>query len=349
MNIDEKYMQRCLQLASLGRGYTNPNPMVGAVIVYKDKIIGEGYHRQYGKAHAEVNAINSVRNRNLLKESTIYVSLEPCSHYGKTPPCAKLIVDCRIPRVVIATADPFPQVAGGGIKMLEDAGVEVTIGILEKDAIELNKEFFTRQIKHRPYIYLKWAQSKDGFIDKERKADDQNIPTPISNDFTKMLVHKKRAETAAIMIGTNTAIKDNPSLTNRLWYGKNPLRIILDRQLRIPRSYNVYDNTAPTIIFTELENEARKENNTTLIPIVFDNNLLTNILSELNNFKIDSVLVEGGNQLLNGFIQAGLWDEAFVEIANTEFRIGILAPEIKGHMVSNEIKFDAQLLHLSRM
>lgn len=349
MNIDEKYMRRCFQLALLGKGYTDPNPMVGAVIVHEGKIIGEGYHRQYGKAHAEVNAIASVQNKELLKESTIYVSLEPCSHYGKTPPCAKLIIDCRIPQVVIATTDPFPQVAGGGIKMLEDAGVKVAVGILEKEAVELNKEFFTRQIKHRPYIYLKWAQSKDGFIDRVREEGDLNIPTPISNDFTKMLVHKKRAETTAIMVGTNTAINDNPSLTTRLWYGKNPLRIILDRQLRVPCSYNIYDNTAPTIIFTESVEETKTENDTMIIPIDFDNNLLTNILSALNNFKIGSVLIEGGNLLLSGFIQTGLWDEAFVEIANTEFKIGILAPEIKGHIISNENKFNAQLLHLSRI
>ncbi|NDW08784.1 bifunctional diaminohydroxyphosphoribosylaminopyrimidine deaminase/5-amino-6-(5-phosphoribosylamino)uracil reductase RibD [Dysgonomonas sp. 520] len=346
MNIDEKYMRRCLQLASKGRGYVSPNPMVGAVIVHDGKIIGEGYHRKYGEPHAEVNAVNSVKRKDLLTESVMYVSLEPCSHYGKTPPCAKLIIDMQIPKVVIAVTDPFPQVDGGGIKMLVDAGVEVVIGVLEQESKELNKEFFSRQVRQRPYIYLKWAQSRDGFIDKIRQDDEPRIPTPISNSFTKMLVHKKRAEMSAIMIGTNTALNDNPSLTTRLWYGKNPVRVVLDRNLKIPETNNIYDNSAQTLIFTESVDKITEKKNTTLIPVVFDDSLLPNLLSALNNYKIDSLLVEGGRQVLESFIVCGLWDEAFVEIAELYFKQGISAPDINGSVISDETQYGARLIHL---
>lgn len=346
MNTDEKYMRRCFQLARNGKGYVSPNPMVGAVIVYNGKIIGEGYHREYGKPHAEVNAIDSVKDKSLLKDSTIYVSLEPCSHYGKTPPCARLIIDSDIKRVVVATPDPFEKVSGRGIKMLRDAGVEVTVGVLEQEALELNKAFFTAQTKHRPYIYLKWAQTKDGFIDKARIKGETPCSTPISNDYTRMLVHKLRAEIPAIMIGTNTAVNDNPSLTTRYWYGKNPVRIVLDRSGRIPFGYTLFDNKVRTIVFTENVAGKTSEGETVFIHVNFDNKLLNNILKELYVLKIDSLLVEGGRHLLQSFIDQNLWDEAFVETADMDFTDGIKAPVINGKIVSQHDIHGAGIVHL---
>ncbi len=333
MIIDEKYMHRCIQLALNGKGFVNPNPMVGAVVVYKGKIIGEGYHRRYGEAHAEVNAINSVRDKSLLKESTIYVSLEPCSHYGKTPPCAQLIIDMGIPRVVIACFDPYPAVSGRGIKMLQAAGIDVTVGILEKEAKELNKEFFVAQTYDRPYIYLKWAQTKDGFIDKVRLDGEKPSPTPISNDFCRMLVHKKRAEVGAIMIGTNTAVNDNPSLTTRYWYGRSPVRILLDRTGRIPADYTVFDGKVETIVFTEQDVIRPFVENLMFIRIKFDEALIENILSVLKKRKINSVLVEGGRKLLQSLIDKRLWDEAYIEISSASFGDGVKAPIITGRTI----------------
>lgn len=350
MNIDESYMHRCLQLAALGRGFVSPNPMVGAVVVHNGLIIGEGYHRKYGEPHAEVNAIRSVKDKSWLKESTIYVSLEPCSHHGKTPPCSQLIIDSGIPRVVVATTDPFPQVSGRGIKMLRDAGIDVELGILESKALELNKEFFCRQINHRPYVYLKWAQTRDGFIDKERNENEPKTPTPISNDFTKMLVHKSRTEIAAIMIGTNTAIMDNPHLTSRLWYGKNPLRIVLDRTLRIPKDNHLFKDGGRTLIFTENDsiNISGYSSNVEFIAVKFDLDIISNILSELNNRKIGSILIEGGKTLLQEFIDKKVWDEAFIEIANFHFYRGVPAPIIDGDTVSNEVWNGANLVHIKK-
>lgn len=322
--IDSIFMERCLQLAKRAKGYVSPNPMVGAVVVHDGKIIGEGYHRKYGEAHAEVNAINSVRDKSLLKHSTLYVSLEPCSHFGKTPPCAKLVIDSEIPKVVVAMLDPYPQVAGRGVKMLQDAGVCVHVGCLEAEAKELNKEFICSQINHRPYVYLKWAQTKDGFIDKLRADDAQKVPTPISNDYTMMLVHKKRAEVDAIMVGTNTALIDNPSLTTRLWAGHSPTRVVLDRSGKIPSDAQLLNGKVKTIIFTERENNS--QNNVSWIHLKFDDNLLMNVLAELNKLNIHSVLVEGGTILLQSLIDQGLWNEAFVEVANKEFGEGVEAP-----------------------
>lgn len=333
MIIDEKYMQRCLQLALNGKGFVNPNPMVGAIVVHKGKIIGEGYHRRYGEAHAEVNAIDSVRDKSLLKESTIYVSLEPCSHYGKTPPCAQLIIDMGIPRVVVACLDPYPAVSGRGIKMLQAAGIDVTIGVLEKKAHELNKEFFVAQTYNRPYIYLKWAQTEDGFIDKIRLDGETPSPTPISNDFCKMLVHKKRAEVGGIMIGTNTAVNDNPSLTTRYWYGRNPIRIILDRLGRVPIDYTVFDGKVETVVFTEQEMVRPFVENLTFIKVDFAENLIENILSILKKRKINSVLVEGGRELLQSLIDKQLWDEAYIETSHVSFGDGVKAPIITGSTI----------------
>lgn len=346
MIIDEKYMYRCLQLAQNGLGFVNPNPMVGAVVVHNDRIIGEGYHRQYGKPHAEVNAINSVKDKALLKASTIYVSLEPCAHHGKTPPCAQLIIDSGIPHVVVACLDPFPPVSGKGIKMLQNAGIEVTMNILEKEALELNKEFFTNQLKARPYIYLKWAQTSDGFIDKERGQNEKPEPTLISNDFSRILVHKKRAEIPAIMIGTNTAVNDNPSLTTRLWYGKNPIRIVLDRLGRIPSNYHLFDGKVQTILFTERD-DLPTTTNVIPIKVNFNENLLDTILSILKPYKINSILVEGGCKLLQEFIDNQLWDEAYIETSNVQFERGIKAPEIRGHLIKEQNWASSKHVHLS--
>ncbi|MFT4222272.1 bifunctional diaminohydroxyphosphoribosylaminopyrimidine deaminase/5-amino-6-(5-phosphoribosylamino)uracil reductase RibD [Dysgonomonas sp.] len=333
MIIDEKYMQRCLQLALNGKGFVNPNPMVGAVVVHRGKIIGEGYHRRYGEAHAEVNAIDSVRDKSLLKESTIYVSLEPCSHYGKTPPCAQLIINMGIPRVVVGCLDPYPAVSGGGIKMLQAAGVDVTVGVLEKEARRLNKEFFVAQTYDRPYIYLKWAQTNDGYIDRVRLDGERPSPTPISNDFCRMLVHKKRAEVGGIMIGTNTAVNDNPSLTTRCWHGRNPVRIILDRMGRIPAGYTVFDGKVETIVFTEQKMVRPFVENLTFIKVDFEEGLVENILSILKKRKINSVLVEGGRELLQSLIDKHLWDEAYIEISHASFGDGVKAPIITGRTI----------------
>lgn len=348
MNIHEKYIERCLQLAELGKGYVSPNPMVGSVIVHNERIIGEGYHRQYGQAHAEVNAINSVKNKALLKESIIYVSLEPCSHYGKTPPCAQLIIDSQIPEVVIATLDPNPLVSGRGVKMLEAAGIKVHIGILESKAEKLNQSFFINQLHKRPYIFLKWAQTSDGFIDKIRKEGEEAKPTPISNSFTQMLVHKKRAEVSAIMVGTNTVIKDNPSLTTRHWYGKNPLRVILDRSGKALSTFKIFDNNADTIVFTELVSEVTTSGRTRFFPIRFDENVLFEIMKKLNELKIESVLIEGGRCLLQSFIDSNLWDEAFIEIADIQFKGGVAAPQINGEIINEEFSHGSKLIHLKR-
>lgn len=325
-------MYRCLQLSLNGKGFVSPNPMVGAVVVHNNKIIGEGYHRQYAKAHAEVNAIASVKDKSLLKESTIYVSLEPCAHHGKTPPCAQLIIDSHIPRVVIACLDPYPAVSGRGVEMMQKAGIDVNIGILEKDALALNKEFFTTQTKSRPYIYLKWAQTKNGFIDKNRNEDEVPQPTPISNDFSKMLVHEKRARVSAIMVGTNTAVKDNPSLTTRCWFGKNPVRIILDRQGRIPANYTIFDGAVDTIIFTEKQ-VLTAAKNITFIQVPFNENLLNNVFETLKKRKFNSILVEGGRELLQSIIDKRLWDEAFIEVSDITFDDGVKAPVITGQIL----------------
>lgn len=342
----ELYMSRCIQLALKGKGQISPNPMVGAVVVYDNKIIGEGYHREYGKAHAEVNAINSVKDKRRLKESTLYVSLEPCAHYGKTPPCAQLIIDVGIPKVVIGCRDPFHKVAGNGIKMLEEARIEISLGVLEKECLELNKEFNTAQEKSRPYIYIKWAQSEDGFIDKDR--DNQNqVPTSISNDFTKTLVHQLRSQVDAIMIGTNTAIADNPSLTTRLWHGHNPLRVILDRTQRIPTNYTLFRDNIPTIIFTENKVQNPKVNNIEYTSISFNENPIEIILNLLKNKGINSILIEGGAQLLTTIINHNLWDEAFIEVNKARFKSGIAAPHVTGNLIKAENWYDSKCLHFA--
>jgi len=316
-------MQRCLQLAKYGESYVAPNPMVGALLVCDNEIIGEGYHHRYGEPHAEPNAINALENKALLKKCTLYVNLEPCSHFGKTPPCADLIVRSGIPRVVIGTLDPNPKVAGRGVEILRKAGVDVHVGVLENECRSLNKRFFIFQEQKRPYILLKWAQTQDGFIDKIR-IDVTEAPLIISNDITKLLTHQMRSQNQAIMVSTNTVLLDNPSLTVRNWSGKSPIRIAIDRLGRIPTHYSLLNGSLPTIIFTELEKPNSK--NLEFISIKFDENCLTTILQIIYERNINAVMVEGGAKLLNSFIQSGLWDEANIEVSPQQITHGVAAP-----------------------
>ncbi len=316
-------MNRCVELAKNGLGTTYPNPMVGSVIVYDGKIIGEGWHKKAGEPHAEVNAIQSVKDKTLLKKATIYVSLEPCSHFGKTPPCCDLIVKNKIPNVVIGTVDPNIKVAGNGIKKLIEAGVHVTIGILEDECNELNKRFFTFHQKKRPYIILKWAESQDGFIAPLEKIERK--PIWITNEFSRQLVHKWRTEEQAILVGTQTVIDDNPKLNARDWHGTNPIRIVLDQNNRIPQDSAVFDNKVKTIIFTSCKNAISKEN-CIFERIDFKQNIAKQIVDSLYNHNIQSVIIEGGLQTLQTFIDANLWDEARIFTGITNFGQGIKAP-----------------------
>lgn len=310
MDVSEKYMSRCLELAKNGRGNVAPNPMVGAVIVHDDHIIGEGYHCCYGEAHAEVNAITSVNDEALLLDSTMYVSLEPCSHYGKTPPCTELIIQKKIPRVVVACLDPFPEVSGRGVGMLRNAGIEVVTGVKENEAVGLNRFFMTLHKKKRPYIILKWAQSEDGFIDRIRK-DSSEDAVLFSTPITRLMVHKLRSEVQAVMVGTNTAILDNPSLTVRYWAGRSPLRVTIDRNQRIPAHTRLLDGHQPTLVYGE----------STGGPTHF----LRNIMEDLSKRNISSLLVEGGAQLHRSFLDADLWDEIIVETAPVRLGEGVSA------------------------
>jgi diaminohydroxyphosphoribosylaminopyrimidine deaminase/5-amino-6-(5-phosphoribosylamino)uracil reductase len=335
MTTDEKYMSRCLELAKLGAGSTAPNPMVGSVIVHNGKIIGEGYHQKHGEPHAEVNAINSVANPKLLPESTIYVTLEPCAHFGLTPPCSDLIVSHRIPRVVIGTIDPFAEVAGRGIEKLERGGVDVTLGVLENECRELNKRFFTFHEKKRPYIILKWAQTVDGFIDIDRTQKEFGEPTWITGDLALRLVHKIRSHESAILVGRKTAEKDNPSLTVRHWSGKNPMRLVLDRKLQLPQSLNLFDQTEKTVVFNSVKNSTDK--NIELREIDFNKNIVPQILDELYKLNIQSVIVEGGKQLIESFIDAAIWDEIHLFTGNKFFYSGVKAPKISGKIIAAEV------------
>lgn len=333
-------MQRCLDLASLGSGNVAPNPMVGAVLVYENEIIGEGFHQQYGQAHAEVNCINSVKhhNKHLIEKSTLYVSLEPCNHFGKTPPCSDLIVSHKIPKVVIACTDPFEKVNGSGIKKLSDSGVEVTTGILENEAIELNKRFFTFHQQKRPYIILKWAQSENQCI-----SAFQGKPIKISNALTDILVHKWRSEEAAILVGTNTVMLDNPSLTTRNWIGKNPVRIFIDRSLKIEQTAKILDQSAPTIILNQSTNKTEGKND--FIQINFEREIIPEINEFLFQKNIQSVIIEGGAKLLQTFIDSNLWDEARI-ITNQTMCIenGIDSPNFDYKFCFKQEKIESDLI-----
>ena len=335
MTNDEFYMSRCLQLATFAEGYTHPNPMVGAVIVCNGEIIGEGYHRRYGEPHAEVNAIDSVKNREWLKKSTMYVSLEPCSHWGKTPPCADLIVSCGIPRVVVGMLDPNPKVNGRGVGILQEAGVEVVVGVLEEQCRFVNRRFIVSQTENRPFVILKWAQTSDGFIDRERENLTQS-PLRISNEITKTLNHQNRTFESAIMIATNTAIKDNPHLTSRKWSGRNPLRVVLDRSLRIPKDYKIFDQSTSTLIFNSIRHEILEQ--TEFVKIDFAKNIIPQVLNELHSRQIQSLIVEGGRVLLQSFIDFGLWDECYVELSPDPIGRGVSAPILRNAVLCKETK-----------
>jgi len=339
MTEDNIYIRRCIELAENALGYTAPNPLVGCVIVNSREIIGEGYHKEFGGNHAEVNAINSVKDKEKLKSSTLYVNLEPCSHYGKTPPCADLILKMGIPKVVIGNIDPFKEVAGKGIQKLKDAGIEVISGVLEKDCEVLNKRFLTFYKKNRPYIILKWAQTTDDFISPEKKITGK--PFWITDDKLKSLVHKWRTEEQAIIVGTNTALADDPQLNAREWKGKDPLRIVLDQNLRLPETLHLFDKTIPTIVFTSRKSSITK--NLEFIQIDFKKNSIKQICDILVERKIQSLFVEGGTKLLQTFINEGLWDEARIFTGNKEFINGVKAPQIKGKMAS-ELFFDKDKL-----
>lgn len=325
MNIQEKYISRCIQLAKNGLGTTYPNPMVGSVIVCEGKIIGEGWHRKAGEPHAELNAVNAVKDKSLLKKATIYVSLEPCSHFGKTPPCCDLIIQIGIPNVVIGTMDPNIQVAGKGIKKLIEAGVNVTVGILEGECYDLNKRFFTFHNKKRPYIILKWAESQNGFIAPSQKETKK--PIWITNQYSRQLVHKWRSEEQAILVGTQTAIDDNPKLDVRNWVGNNPIRIILDANCRIPKESHLFDNQIKTIVICKKLDTINLEN-CIFEDIDFEGNVANEIIKILFKHQIQSVIIEGGRQTLQTFIDADIWDEARIFRGTTLIENGVDAPTI---------------------
>jgi len=314
-------MQRAIQIANNGLGTTRPNPMVGAVIVYNNKIIGEGFTSKYGGNHAEVNAINSVTDKSFLAKSTIYVTLEPCSHYGKTPPCSDLILHHKIPNVVIGCVDDNPQVAGKGIKKLMEAGCNVTIGVLEKECKDHHKRFFTFHNKKRPYIILKWAETNDGFIAPTSR--DEQKPVWITNQLSRQLVHKWRAEEQAILVGTNTVIKDNPSLTVRDWTGENPIRVVLDRNSLLSNAYTIFNNDAETLTFKD--------------------NTLIEVCDHLHQQNINSIIIEGGSKTLQLFIDEELWDEARIFKGKIDFKDGVKAPKFSGSLTSEEKILDDTL------
>lgn len=329
MIADKKYMRRCIELARLGAGAVSPNPMVGAVIVHNGQIIGEGHHQRYGQAHAEVNAINQVLMNHadaahILQQSTLYVSLEPCAHYGKTPPCADLILQHGIPNVIVGCRDPFDAVNGKGIEKLQQGGVEVVIGMLEQECRELNKRFFTRVTLHRPYIILKWAQTADGFF-----APDGNWQYWITSEASKRLVHQWRSEEDAILVGKNTVLIDNPQLNVRYGGGRSPKRVVIDRKLELSRDLNIYDQTVETFIFNELKTDL--EGNIKFIALEdFDRYVPQYILYQLYLQDIQSIIIEGGAATLNSFIEAGLWDEARVFTGKAVLQSGIPAPTVRG-------------------
>lgn len=325
----EQYMARCIELARLGAGSVSPNPMVGSVIVCDEKIIGEGYHRHYGEAHAEDNAIRNVFEshsdaKELLKRSIIYVNLEPCSHFGKTPPCSDLIISNEIPEVVVGCRDPFKQFDGKGIERLKNAGIKVIENILTDNCLQLNKRFFTRIQKQRPYIILKWAQTADGFF-----APADSSQKWISSANSRQLVHRWRTEEDAVLIGKDTALADNPQLNARDWAGKDPVRIVIDRRLELPSFLHLFDQSQDTIIFNSLKTEFNGRIKYLELED-FDNLLPQLIAYQLYLMDIQSLIIEGGAKTLNMFINAGLWDEARVFTGTQIWKDGIPSPSLNG-------------------
>ncbi|MBD1398996.1 bifunctional diaminohydroxyphosphoribosylaminopyrimidine deaminase/5-amino-6-(5-phosphoribosylamino)uracil reductase RibD [Pontibacter sp. JH31] len=301
---DELYMRRALELAKMGSGYTSPNPMVGCVVVHEGRIIGEGWHRAFGGPHAEVNAIASVQDKSLLPKSRVYVTLEPCSHFGKTPPCADLLISSGVRDVVICNTDPNPLVAGRGIKKLFEAGAQVKVGVLENEGLELNKRFFTFYTQKRPYIVLKWAESADGFISGPNYEQIQ-----ISGPLSRRLVHKWRSEEQAIMVGSHTAAYDNPRLDTRFWPGHSPLRVVIDRKLRLPDHLHLFDKSQPTVVYTYKQKE-QLHDHLQYVQVSEDESLLDQIMADLHARKVLSLLVEGGTYLIKSLLKENLWDEA---------------------------------------
>jgi diaminohydroxyphosphoribosylaminopyrimidine deaminase / 5-amino-6-(5-phosphoribosylamino)uracil reductase len=336
--MDERFMHRALFLAKLGLGKVAPNPLVGCVIVHDNIIIGEGYHQFYGGPHAEVNALKQVENTDLLKKATVYVTLEPCSHFGKTPPCSDLLIKSGVKNVVIGTRDSNPLVSGKGIDKLKKAGIEVIENVLENECRKINRRFFTFHEKSRPYVILKWAQTSDGYLDKHRSSDEIGINW-ITEPETKSLVHKWRSEEQAILVGRNTIMNDNPSLTVRDFSGKNPIRIVIDSQLALSNMKNVFSDDAETLVFNRIKNE--KIGNIEWIKIQETNTDL--ILKELYKRGIQSVLVEGGSRTLQYFIIDNVWDEARVIVGNTQFGSGVKAP------VLNKLPNDTYLFGKDRI
>jgi diaminohydroxyphosphoribosylaminopyrimidine deaminase / 5-amino-6-(5-phosphoribosylamino)uracil reductase len=332
---NETYMQRCLELAQNGLGKVAPNPMVGCVIVHKNTIIAEGFHNLFGGPHAEINALDSVKNREILPDCTLYVNLEPCCHYGKTPPCTDRIIAEGLGKVVIGMKDPFAKVAGNGIKALQNAGIIVESGILEADCLLLNRRFVRFHSSFRPYVILKWAQTPDGFIDKERESSEPQINW-ITDEKTRILVHKWRTEEQAVMIGGNTARKDDPRLTARDWIGRDPVRIVIDHDGSLDTSLHVFDEDAgaETIVFTSAHKTFGKHTRTVITD--FSGNALPFIFKTLYENNIQSVIIEGGKQLLTSVIETGLWDEARIFIGNRYFFKGVEAPKITGKVYSIE-------------
>ncbi|MBA3683112.1 MAG: bifunctional diaminohydroxyphosphoribosylaminopyrimidine deaminase/5-amino-6-(5-phosphoribosylamino)uracil reductase RibD [Bacteroidetes bacterium] len=329
MNNHEHYMQIALDLAKKGKGSVEPNPMVGCVIVHNDKVVAQGYHQKFGEAHAEVNAVNNLSKDIDPTECILYVTLEPCSHHGKTPPCVDLVIAKGFKTVVLADFDPNPLVAGKGITKLGEAGVEVIMNVLHKEAGELNKRFFTFYKKKRPFYILKWAQTADGFICRiplpANKADNK-----ISGEEAQKMVHQMRADEMGIMVGKNTVLVDDPKLTTRLVEGKNPIRIFIDKALEVPTSFNIYNKEAKTLVFNGLKDENKE--NIEFIKIDFTKNVLEQISQKLYDLKIQSVLVEGGSALLNDFIKQELYDEIFIfENPELYFKNGLMAPKVVFH------------------
>ncbi len=319
-----------MQIAKNGLGTTRPNPMVGAVVVFDNQIIGEGFTSIYGGNHAEVNAINSVRDKSKLNKSTLYVTLEPCSHFGKTPPCSDLIIKHKIPKVVIGCVDDNPEVSGKGIKKLKSSGCNVIVGVLSNECKLHHKRFFTFHNKKRPYIILKWAETKDGFI--APKSKNEKKPIWITNKFSRQLVHKWRAEEQSILVGTKTVIEDNPSLTVRDWTGENPVRVVLDKVSKLKNELHIFNNEATTLKITECD-------------INFNEKIAPQVCSLLYNQNINSIIVEGGAKTLQTFIDENIWDEARLFIGNSEFKEGTKAPRLKGNLTS-ETKIETDILRI---
>lgn len=340
MQTDEFFMQRCIDLALLGGVEVAPNPMVGAVIVRDGKVLGEGYHQKCGEAHAEVNAVNAVADKALLSEATIYVTLEPCAHFGKTPPCADLIVHHKFKRVVIGCLDPFHAVAGKGIERIREAGIEVTVGVLEKECLQLNKRFFTFHNKQRPYIILKWAQTSDGFVDSVRDDQSERKINWISAPETQSLVHQWRSEEQAILVGWKTVEHDNPSLTVREITGKNPLRVIIDGQLKMPEDSTIYSDSGKTLVLNRIKNETIGNVEFVKLPVIDTEN----ILRALYERSILSVFVEGGSRTIQHFLVDNAWDEARVISGNSIFKNGTRAPRIAG-VPDHSFSFSTDKIH----